>query len=284
MSEKLITSRKLLIGNLRNTVRCRTVVDHFGFAPHVGVLRGDVVYLSSWNSFCSLFASARQLGLGSSQLDQLTDEMFKYDIDFDSDLDENDRFSVVVDQTWKNGQLASTGPVLAATFTVDGQLKSAFRYVREGKPEYFTPDGRSLKRPFIRMPIPYARISSGFGMRKHPILGYSKMHRGVDFAAATGTPIYAAGDGVIADAEKSGSYGNYVRIKHTEKYSTAYAHMSRFAAGIGTVCGASGGDLSTDGRCEGAADEGATSGHVFLSEDKWCSKSFPTRRGCNQRV
>src|SRR5690606_13964288 len=131
----------------------------------------------------SLFASARKLGLGGAQLNQLTGEMFKYDSDFDLDLDPDDRFSVVVDQSWRNGQLVKTGPVLAATFTVDHKLKSAFRFMRNGKPEYFTPDGRSLKRPFIRMPIPYARISSGFGMRKHPVLGRMRGHMGIDYAA-----------------------------------------------------------------------------------------------------
>ncbi len=177
----------------------------------------------------SLFASARALGLGSSQLDQLTDEMFKYDIDFDSDLDPNDRFSVVVDQTWKNGQLASTGPVLAATFTVDGQLKSAFRYLRNGKPEYFTPDGRSLKRPFIRMPIPYARLTSGFGGRRHPVLGRFRMHQGVDYAAGTGTPIQAAGDARVEFVGRKGGYGNAVILNHGGGRTTLYGHMSRFA-------------------------------------------------------
>lgn len=177
----------------------------------------------------SLFASARKLGLGSRQLNQLTDEMFKYDIDFDSDLSENDRFSVVVDQTWKNGQLAETGPVLAATFTVDGKLKSAFRYMRDGKPEYFTPDGRSLKRPFIRMPIPYARISSGFGMRKHPVLGRMRGHKGIDYAAGTGTPIMAAGDAKVEFVGRKGGYGNAVILNHGGGKTTLYGHMSRFA-------------------------------------------------------
>ncbi|QIL19632.1 peptidoglycan DD-metalloendopeptidase family protein [Thermomonas sp. HDW16] len=177
----------------------------------------------------SLFASARKAGLGSAQLNQLTDEMFKYDIDFDSDLDENDRFSVVVDQTWKNGQLASTGPVLAATFTVDGQLKSAFRHLRDGKAEYFTPDGRSLKRAFIRMPIPYARLSSGFGGRKHPVLGRFRMHKGVDYAAGTGTPIQAAGDARVEFVGRKGGYGNAVILDHGSGKSTLYGHMSRFA-------------------------------------------------------
>ena len=177
----------------------------------------------------SLFKSARAVGLGSKQLKQLTDEMFKYDIDFDSDLDENDRFSVVVDQTWKDGQLVNTGPVLAATFTMDGKLKSAFRYLRNGKPEYFTPDGRSLKRPFIRMPIPYARISSGFGMRKHPVLGRMRGHMGIDYAASTGTPIMAAGDARVEFVGRKGGYGNAVILNHGGGRTTLYGHMSRFA-------------------------------------------------------
>ncbi len=177
----------------------------------------------------SLFASARELGLGSAQLNQLTDEMFKYDIDFDSDLDEHDRFSVVVDQTWKNGQLVNTGPVQAAAFTVDGKIKSAFRFLRDGKPEYFTPDGRSLKRPFIRMPIPYARISSGFGMRRHPILGRMRGHMGIDYAAASGTPIMAAGNARVAFVGRKGGYGNAVILDHGGGKTTLYGHMSRFA-------------------------------------------------------
>ena len=176
-----------------------------------------------------LFGSARKVGLGREQLRQLTDEMFKYDIDFDSDLDEDDRFSVVVDQTWKNGQLADTGPVLAAAFTIDGKLKSAFRHVRNGKPEYFTPDGRSLKRPFIRMPIPYARLSSGFGGRRHPVLGRFRMHKGVDYAAGTGTPIQAAGDARVEFVGRKGGYGNAVILNHGGGRTTLYGHMSRFA-------------------------------------------------------
>ena len=155
----------------------------------------------------SLFASARKLGLGSAQLNQLTDEMFKYDIDFDSDLNDDDRFSVVVDQTWKNGQLVKTGPVLAATFTMDGKQKSAFRHLRAGKPEYFTPDGRSLKRPFIRMP----------------------MHKGVDYAAGTGTPIQAAVDARVEFVGWKGGYGKTVILNHGGGKTTLYGHMSGFA-------------------------------------------------------
>ncbi|MFZ5636213.1 MAG: M23 family metallopeptidase [Pseudomonadota bacterium] len=176
----------------------------------------------------SLFRSARKLGLSGAHLDQLTDEIFKYDIDFDSDLDADDRFSVVVDQMWVDGELQRTGPVLAAAFTVDGKLHTGFRHNRNGKPEYFTGDGRPLKKAFIRMPIPYARLSSSFGTRRHPVLGRTRMHKGVDYAAPTGTPIQAAGDAVVKVVGWQGGYGRAVILDHGRGYTTLYGHMSRF--------------------------------------------------------
>ena len=177
----------------------------------------------------SLFASARKVGLTSQNLKELTDEIFKYDIDFDSDLGDEDRFSVVVDQTWKDGKLVDTGPVLAATITADGKLFSGFLFERDGKPGYYTADGRSLERPFIRMPIPYARLSSGFGGRRHPVLGRFRMHKGVDYAAGTGTPIMAAGDARVKSVGWHGGYGKAVELDHGQGKTTFYAHMSRFA-------------------------------------------------------
>jgi murein DD-endopeptidase MepM/ murein hydrolase activator NlpD len=176
----------------------------------------------------SLFRSARKLGLTGAHLDQLTDEIFKYDIDFDSDLDADDRFSVVVDQMWVDGQLQKTGAVLAAAFTVDGKLHTGFRHNRNGRPEYFTSDGRPLKKSFIRMPIPYARLSSSFGNRFHPVLGRMRMHKGVDYAAGTGTPIQAAGDARVQFVGWQGGYGRAVILDHGHGYTTLYGHMSRF--------------------------------------------------------
>ena len=176
----------------------------------------------------SLFRSARQLGLSGSNINTLTDEIFKYDIDFNSDVAASDRFSVVVEQTWREGELLRTGPVLAATFTTRGNLHSGFRYVRNGKAEYFSGDGRPLKKSFIRMPIPYARISSGFGMRKHPVLGRIRGHMGVDYAASTGTPIMAAGDARVAFVGWKGGYGRAVILDHGRGYTTLYGHMSAF--------------------------------------------------------
>jgi murein DD-endopeptidase MepM/ murein hydrolase activator NlpD len=137
----------------------------------------------------SLNRAARKAGLTAANINALTDDIFKYDIDFDSDLSADDRFSVVVEQTWREGQLVATGPVQAATFTIDGKLHSGFRFARPGgQPEYFTASGKPLKKSFIRMPIPYARLSSRFGARNHPILGKMRMHKGVDYAAATASP------------------------------------------------------------------------------------------------
>ncbi len=176
----------------------------------------------------SLFHSARKLGMSNTHFNQLTDDIFKYDVDFDSDLDADDRFSVVVDQTWVDGQLKTTGPVLAAAITVDGRLHTGFRHIRNGKPEYFTADGRPLKKAFIRMPIPYARLSSSFGARRHPVLGRMRMHKGVDYAAGTGTPIQAAGDARVQSVGWQGGYGKTVVLEHGRGTTTLYGHMSRF--------------------------------------------------------
>lgn len=192
----------------------------------------------------SLHRSARKLGLSGGNINTLTDEIFKYDIDFNEDVGADDRFSVVVEQTWREGELLRTGPVLAATFTTGGKLHTGFRYERNGKPEYFTGDGRPLKKSFIRMPIPYARLSSGFGTRRHPVLGRTRMHKGVDYAAGTGTPIMAAGDARVAFVGWKGGYGRAVILDHGRGYTTLYGHMSRFGKeragqriGQGTVIG-----------------------------------------------
>lgn len=176
----------------------------------------------------SLFHSARKRGLTAANVNTLTDEIFKYDIDFNEDVGAKDRFSVVVEQKWREGELIGTGPVLAATFTTGGQVHAGFRYERNGKPEYFTGDGRPLKKSFIRMPIPYARLTSGFGSRRHPVLGGTRMHRGVDYAARTGTPIMAAGDARVQFAGWKGGYGRTVILDHGRGYTTLYAHMSNF--------------------------------------------------------
>ncbi len=176
----------------------------------------------------SLFHSARKLGLSGANINTLTDEVFKYDIDFNTDVTQNDRFSVVVEQVWREGELIRSGPVQAAVFTAKGKPFTAFRFEQDGKAEYYNADGRPLKKSFIRMPIQYARLSSRFGNRRHPVLGTSRMHKGVDYAAPTGTPIMAAGDARVQFRGVQGGYGNTVILDHGRGHTTLYAHMSRF--------------------------------------------------------
>ncbi len=177
----------------------------------------------------SLFWSARKQGLPGRSINQLTDEIFQYDIDFSSDVVASDRYSVVVEQLWREGELLRTGNIQAATFTVRGKPHSAFRFERDGKAQYYTAEGRPLKGAFIRMPVQYTRISSRFTKaRKHPVLGRTRAHQGVDFAAGTGTPIKAAGNARVAFVGWKGGYGRTVILDHGRGYTTLYGHLSGF--------------------------------------------------------
>ncbi len=159
---------------------------------------------------------------------------FSYDVDFQRELQKGDDFELLFETYLdEDGELAKTGRLLYAALTLSGTRLELYDFeMADGRTDYFNAKGESVRKSLLRTPINGARLSSGFGMRKHPVLGYSKMHRGVDFAAPRGTPIYAAGDGVIKSAGRKGSYGKYVRIRHNSTYQTAYAHMHRIAKGI----------------------------------------------------
>ena len=132
-----------------------------------------------------------------------------------------------------DGNLAKTGNILYASLTLSGKKLALYRFTTaDGRTDWFNAKGDSVRKALLRTPIDGAKITSGFGMRMHPILGYSLMHKGVDFGAPIGTPIYAAGDGVIQIIGPVSGYGNYIRLKHTATYGTAYGHISRFAAGL----------------------------------------------------
>lgn len=182
----------------------------------------------------SLFAATDSAQIPDNVAMQIVD-MFSTDIDFASDLRRGDRFNVVYETFWQDGEYVRSGRVLAAEFINAGRPYQAVWFDEPGSRQgggYYGFDGKSLKKAFLKSPLEFSRISSGFAMRRHPISGQWKAHKGVDFAAVTGTPIRAAGDGVIDFAGVQGGYGNIVVIKHWNNYSTAYAHMSRFASGI----------------------------------------------------
>jgi murein DD-endopeptidase MepM/ murein hydrolase activator NlpD len=162
-------------------------------------------------------------------------EMFSTSIDFRSDLKRGDRFSVVYETFWQDGEMVRTGRILAGEFVNRGVAYQSVWYedpvTHQGG--YYSLDGKSLKQGFLKSPLEFSRISSGFSLRVHPISGVWKQHKGVDFAAPMGTPIRASGDGVIDFIGAStGGYGNMVVLKHWANYSTAYGHMSRFTSGL----------------------------------------------------
>lgn len=159
---------------------------------------------------------------------------FSWDVDFQRDIQPGDGFEIMFERyVVEGGDVAREGAILHATLILSGERKAIYRFTApDGHTDYYDDRGRGVRKALLRTPIDGARLSSGFGLRTHPILGFTKMHRGVDFAAPPGTPIYAAGEGSIEVVGHEGGYGNYVRIRHTSDYATAYAHMSKFGPGI----------------------------------------------------
>ncbi|MFZ5484253.1 MAG: M23 family metallopeptidase [Pseudomonadota bacterium] len=161
-------------------------------------------------------------------------EVFSGDIDFHRDLRTGDRFSVVYEVQMHDGRALRSGRLLAAEFVNQGQAYRAIQYVdTQGREGYFTPDGKSLKRAFLKSPIPFSRISSGFTTNRfHPVLKRWRAHKGIDYAAPTGTPVRAVSDATVEFVGRQGGYGNLIVLKHQAPYSTAYGHLSRFASGL----------------------------------------------------
>ena len=160
--------------------------------------------------------------------------IFGFEIDFQRDIRRGDIFQIVYDKyVDDDGELQKNGDIIYAYMKNNGRAIALYRFVNQkGIPGYYRTNGKSIEKALMKTPINGARLSSTFGMRKHPILGYNKMHRGTDFAAPTGTPIVASGSGIIEQVGWNGAYGKYIRIKHNSKYKTAYAHLNRYARGI----------------------------------------------------
>jgi murein DD-endopeptidase MepM/ murein hydrolase activator NlpD len=183
----------------------------------------------------SLFAAGTAAGLRDITTMQLA-EIFRWDVDFVLDLREGDSFKVVYEQLERDGQVLADGDILAAEFINDGKRFRAVRYVdAAGKADFYTPEGTSLRKAFLKAPVQFSRISSVFNPnRRHPVLNTIRAHRGVDYAAPTGTPVKAAGAGRILFRGVKGGFGNVVEIQHGGKVVTRYGHLSRFAQNMGT--------------------------------------------------
>lgn len=181
----------------------------------------------------SLFMAAQNAGLDDSLAMELA-FIFGWDIDFALDIRSGDRFSVIYEEIFRHGEKIGNGDIVAAEFVNQGRKLQAFRYTTpDGRSQFYSADGKSMRKAFLRTPVDFARISSKFNLgRRHPILNRIRAHKGVDYAAARGTPIKAAGNGRVVFKGRKGGYGNTVIIKHASSTSTLYAHMSRFGRDI----------------------------------------------------
>lgn len=181
----------------------------------------------------SLFRAAQQAGLSDSSALAIA-EIFAWDIDFVLEIQPGDTFTVTHEALSQDGEPVGDGDILAVEFVNAGRRFRAVRYVDpDGRAAYYTPDGRSLRKAFLRAPVEFSRISSQFNLyRRHPVLNRIRAHRGVDYAAPIGTPVRAAGDGRVRFVGQQGGYGNVIELDHAGGVLTVYGHLSRFAKGL----------------------------------------------------
>jgi len=180
----------------------------------------------------SLFEAGKHAGLSDALVMEMAG-IFGWDIDFALDIRQGDHFSILYEEQFIEGKKYQTGEILAAEFTNQGKTFKAIRFTdQSGRTNYYTPDGLSMRKTFLRSPVDFRRISSRFGNRKHPVLNRMRLHKGVDYAARRGTPIQSSGDGKVIFKGRKGGYGRVVIVQHGSRYKTLYAHMNGFKRGI----------------------------------------------------
>lgn len=218
--------------------RFRTLVisrQHDGFAATIESAKKEIRTATAQSTITSsLYNAAKNVGLSEKVVADLV-KIFGWDIDFALDIRSGDTFSVVYEAIYRNGEHIADGNVLAAEFVNRGQPSRAIRFEdqRADVTGYFDPLGRPMRKAFLRTPVQFSHISSRFQLKRwHPVLKQWRAHRGVDYAARTGTPVYATGDGKISKISRMRGYGNVIMIEHGMSYLTVYAHLSRFAKGM----------------------------------------------------
>ena len=190
------------------------------------------IFLKEGKISQSLYKSATDLGIKPNMIVEFA-RIYGFQVDFQRDIRKNDSYQIVYEVYQDDsGKIYEHGNILYANLILQGQQNSLYYFNKKNSTGHYDINGKSIQKALMKTPINGARLSSSFGMRKHPILGFNKMHRGTDFAAAKGTSVMASGDGVVTRAKWCGGGGNCIKIKHNSAYSTIYAHLSKFANGI----------------------------------------------------
>ncbi|MDB2414674.1 peptidoglycan DD-metalloendopeptidase family protein [Rickettsiales bacterium] len=181
----------------------------------------------------TLFGASKEVGIPNSVMVDLV-KNYSYDVDFQRDIRTGNEIKVLYEELYdEDGNFVDNGDVVFSNLKLNREEFDIYRYTTlDGDTYYYNGYGKSIRKSLLKTPVDGFRITSGYGKRRHPILGYNKMHKGIDFGAPHGTPIYAAGDGVIERLGRYGGYGKYIRINHKNGYSTAYAHMSRYGRNL----------------------------------------------------
>ena len=229
-SEKTV-KEIIIYPDVENKINISKVKDNF-------IVEKDIKTLFSKNKFYevkidkSIYSSLKQVEVPDNIIMEFV-QLFSFDIDFQRDIRNGNSLKIMFDQYYdKYDNVVKTGSIYFAEINLLSSSYELYRFKSQDMVEYFNADGKSATKALMKTPINGARLSSGFGMRKHPILGYNKKHQGVDFAAPTGTPIMAAGTGHIEFVGNNGGAGKYIRIKHLNGYKTSYSHLSKYASGI----------------------------------------------------
>jgi len=221
MEMKISRSQKIQVSKMDDDI----------FFAHVfeSKLEPKLIYIHATVG-ATLFSAAMHAGLSQEMFNELL-KAFSYDVDFQRDVKHGDEMEVLYEAVYdEEGKLVSNGDILYTSLKIARGRFSIYRYTTpDGKSDFYNDYGVSVQKSLLRTPVNGARISSSYGDRHHPILGFTRMHKGIDFAAPTGTPVYAAGDGTIVEMTRKGSYGKYVQIYHSGLYATAYAHLSGYA-------------------------------------------------------
>jgi murein DD-endopeptidase MepM/ murein hydrolase activator NlpD len=212
------------------------LIDKQDSAFHTKILPAQLenrLFVRTGDIKTNLYAATDEAGMPEAAANQLN-ELFSGDIDFHHDLRKGDKFTVVYEMTYSNGALLHTGRIQAAEFINQGHTYRAVYFQKDAQHgDYYTPEGKSMHKAFLRSPVEFSRISSGFTTaRFHPILKKWRAHKGVDFAAPMGTRVKVTADGIVSLVGKQNSYGNVIMVNHQGRYTTVYGHLSRFANGL----------------------------------------------------